>query len=979
MLPRVARAKTSLRTPRKAKTVDDQPIVPSVVGKKASIPANQNTKYIKLKPKRKIPDNPNVKKIEDLKTDCDKIIKLSMDFIESNSATPEISQAILVPLAKFQNTLPQYYESTHHFFETFAKIQSFTQTAQIVSTQSIRTPVLNFTKAWERFVVAFNKMKNGDNIPHAHLVLSKFDQIKITLDYIDKANNERKFPSSFVTNCTRSLKLLCDNISSKVVDLFKQPIFPFFDEDVYSSYKATVKSFVRLINEAFMNELPQSGLSAIDLNRHKQSIVLDCSDIIKSMRTSFDYPNAIKEIGDLLESIEKQRQYIDEQFNFPNNVVHPLAENQSLTQSESDNKLVDEEEKIFEETKTENESETNNVIERNLPNSPIDESPYPRKTKPFDEKIMKSIFGKIGADYRPEETIDEMLTIIEMNLDGLIERNSVVNDQNNLYAKRIDKLTNDLNEAKTINEDKFNIMSVDAQAKLENEQKLTKELEELQKKEREMHQQIFQLQAKLSKASKNDDTLYLREAMMRIAKKGSEYFKIDFDQQNFVGKMDSKDGELINFILKFFDTPCKECAINNERLLKIKKEMNEIAESENKEIEENIEIIKEKFKDWEEMQNILSNEVSNLIDSLEMILRSNGKINEPFELTSQNATVGKIQKKIQNLTEELEKLNETFDSFLGDTCLLFNRDVPLNRNQRMDLIQEMINQYQNRIEKLRQKKKEKKEKIERMKVKIDVITEYVGPYFSTNKTKVLVSEIKEGYDPIQQKIDTVMKISEDIKSAAKGICARILGMVKLDFSPEMPIDMLITTMNNICDSLQDDREKILMERKQAVDDMKMMRNCLNFCDLHLRSHVSYLPVDVDVLTNEQIMKRVQDMIIKIDNMEYSGRYIQKSQVESVIAEAKKFHLVQSSSNVINTLSSIMNRYITLEKTSRAAAQIYLACSGFDFSKIAELHHAAKNVDRAVLDPTIMNCIDQLITVVDASSTQYVRSALGLSN
>ena len=365
-------------------------------------------------------------------------------------------------------------------------------------------------------------------------------------------------------------------------------------------------------------------------------------------------------------------------------------------------------------------------------------------------------------------------------------------------------------------------------------------------------------------------------------------------------------------------------------------------------------------------------------DSLEMILKFNGKINEPFELTSQNAVIGKIQKRMKELMDNNQNLNDTIDSFLCEIFLMFPRDTPLSRQKRMDFIREIISEMKTNIDKKKEKIKSKKGKIEKLKTKISVLSSFISKYFNLSKPKEIIAKINEGINPIEEMIERYKNQMDEIVSQSKGICARILGLVNLDFSPELPIDMLISTTNGVCDSLQDDREKIIKERKESVEEMKNIRNCLCFCDLHLRNHVKYLPADVDLLTNDQLIRRVQEMVIKIDNLEYSGRFIQKSQIESAIVDVMKVLGIPKSGNLISILNTISNRCIVLENTSKACVSISINCSGFDFSKISELHHSIKVIDRENVDKSIMLCIDKLVSIIDMSSTQTVCKALGIS-
>ena len=103
--------------------------------------------------------------------------------------------------------------------------------------------------------------------------------------------------------------------------------FPFFESDVFTSYKNNVKSFVHIATEAFKNDFPQSGLSSQEMIRLTQALVLDCNEIIQSMKMTFTYPIDIKEI-DRLETIQSQIEYLESQFTFPNNVMKPLPENE---------------------------------------------------------------------------------------------------------------------------------------------------------------------------------------------------------------------------------------------------------------------------------------------------------------------------------------------------------------------------------------------------------------------------------------------------------------------------------------------------------------------------------------------------------------------------------------------------------------------------------------------------------------------------
>ena len=131
--------------------------------------------------------------------------------------------------------------------------------------------------------------------------------------------------------------------------------------------------------------------------------------------------------------------------------------------------------------------------------------------------------------------------------------------------------------------------------------------------------------------------------------------------------------------------------------------------------------------------------------------------------------------------------------------------------------------------------------------------------------------------------------------------------MKLDPIEDAPLDMLVHTANDLIDQFQDDREIILEERQNAVDQMKPLRNCLCFCDLHLRAHTAMTPVNVDSLTDAQLIERVQHMCIKLDATEFSGRFIQKAPIEDILKGCKQY--IESKGNLIDFLQCVINRYL----------------------------------------------------------------------
>lgn len=257
-----------------------------------------------------------------------KLLQQLNQVVKENDATPEVQTKLSPLVENVAQSFPTFHTQAIKYYQSYYQIQETTKTHQVLSTASVKIPLTAFTKAWDDLEKVIDIYADRHPPPHAKEISGKFDAIKSSLEIILQTNANRKFPNPGLGKSVLSIQSLCDSITNAVYELFMQERFPNFEIDSLSMYKADVKSFLRVITDAFYNEFPQSGVALCDLARIKLNVVASCNEIIEALKAAFVFPNSLKSVQKLKNSFNDETKEIIETLQQQFNVVKPKNGNE---------------------------------------------------------------------------------------------------------------------------------------------------------------------------------------------------------------------------------------------------------------------------------------------------------------------------------------------------------------------------------------------------------------------------------------------------------------------------------------------------------------------------------------------------------------------------------------------------------------------------------------------------------------------------
>lgn len=274
------------------------------------------------------PPIPQIQALNRARDYMNQLLKQLNQVVKENDATPEV-QTKLIPLVEnVSQSYPPFHAQAVKYYQLYDQIQETTQTHQVLSTATVKIQLAAFWKAWEDLGRMIDIYADRHPPPHAKEISLKFGAIKSSLEIILQTNANRKFPNPGLGKSVLSIQSLCDSITNAVYELFMQERFPNFEIDSLSMYKADVKSFLRVITEAFYNEFPQSGVALCDLARIKLNVVASCNEIIEALKAAFVFPNSLKSVQKLKNSFNDETREIIETLQQQFNVVKPKNGNE---------------------------------------------------------------------------------------------------------------------------------------------------------------------------------------------------------------------------------------------------------------------------------------------------------------------------------------------------------------------------------------------------------------------------------------------------------------------------------------------------------------------------------------------------------------------------------------------------------------------------------------------------------------------------
>ena len=168
-----------------------------------------------------------------IKEKIDKIMLLSNKVMKNNETEAPQIKALLQPsLTLIKKSFPNFYRAGTQYFVNMETLIDSASTNQILSSASAKISREIFGKNWEEFCQTIDSLTHTKPPPHTKEIISKFQSISSSMEYIKTSNENRKYPTSGLTKYINNVQSLCDDVCNNVIELFSQPSFPFFEIDL---------------------------------------------------------------------------------------------------------------------------------------------------------------------------------------------------------------------------------------------------------------------------------------------------------------------------------------------------------------------------------------------------------------------------------------------------------------------------------------------------------------------------------------------------------------------------------------------------------------------------------------------------------------------------------------------------------------------------------------------------------------------------
>ena len=236
-----------------------------------------------------------IEKIDQLQIHIQKVI-------DDNQDTPQVKSLEAI-LKKVKGTIPAFITGALKFYDDCEKILDTVHRNQALSSEFVHEALNAFIPPWYSLCELIDKYADIKPPPHASEIQRKFSMITSSIKMLSRSASKSKVSETTVCNCIDSMICLCDNLQNSIYELFSQPGFPNFETNLCKSYKNNIKTFLSVVNNAFSNELLQSGFMLNFLMKVKSGIYSDCSTILTVLDAAFAFPNEMKEIQKLKNEI----------------------------------------------------------------------------------------------------------------------------------------------------------------------------------------------------------------------------------------------------------------------------------------------------------------------------------------------------------------------------------------------------------------------------------------------------------------------------------------------------------------------------------------------------------------------------------------------------------------------------------------------------------------------------------------------------
>ena len=929
--------------------------------------------------------------IETVKKNFEIIVQKSEKVINENVTVKGIQDNYKRILSQTQNTFSVFFNSANKYFQQHQTMRLTAVTNQVISSASCRIPVTNFSKDWIEFSSEIDTLADSHPPPHISEIELKFKSISSALDIITHSNKNRKYPSLSLSNCVENILFLNNRVSKNITQLFMQPLFPHFESDLLKSFIDEIVSYKKVLSDAFQNEFVQSGILICDLNRIKSNIFTDCNDIIGCLKSAFIFPDEMKEIQSVKDTLDKEISDVMSKLSFPFAVIKPLHPMQPVKdQNETDAKeFLQEEEK--------KEEDPNYLLFHDML-----------------YKIRTILELKDGGD--GEEEIDNICS----NVKELVIKNNKQEQTISCLSSSLEKEKREKEEEIVLFKSKVSMLE-NTCTELQNKiLKIEAQSKVLESKRDEFSMNVTEKQNEIERLTALGNPTFIRKSVRNIIDKYSSI-------ANYREKEEPKNDEelvdaLSNLLLFVVNRKCQVCEIRNNEMLELDKKIEEITgEKTNKSRLEELETIENNILKMKEDLKTLKEEEEEIKQRLYDETVAHCQTNRMTEQRIRALTIEGVFEQISSRFTTLKRYSVSADEMaksmyqqsherLFSVVRLFQEitneeeaipEFGTSYEEKDKWIANIVTVISSQKEKIAKIINNHKEKEEQLQQKINELNKELGSFgkrmaealgmdVSNKKEEDLVSlsfeEIKNIRAPflkqIQELKDKITFLSTDLQS----VYTRMLALYSTKKQENMMEDM-----HQIISRFMDEKNNFDKMRKKYDDTVSFLRTNIAKIDARLCTSCKGELMPTKETTDEILFERINDFIDHLTSPDYSSSFIEEEEIKKVLKPIEPFFSSMNPSSPLQYLALLIRKFLddqkTLQSFSPSSALIdvllrKISTSETEYVSFEQLeglklqnNRLKTQFERIAINsslPELMSILIRLVTLFDISLTEMLK-------
>ncbi|EAY18891.1 hypothetical protein TVAG_295440 [Trichomonas vaginalis G3] len=844
--------------------------------------------------------------ISTIKNQFEGIVAKSMKVIEENETIYGIQTTYQDVVKQTLNSYQIFYNAANTYFQKHQTLRLTAVTNQVISSASCRIPSQNFGKDWKTFSKQIDLLADSHPPPHISEIQIRFQSIISAIEIINTSNSRRRYPSLTLNGCVGSILNLNSSLKQKITDLFLQPIFPKFEGNVLKSYIDEMLTYKQVLTDAFSNEFVQSGIMPCDLSRIRGNIFNDVDDIVNLIKSSFVFPDEMKEIQSEKNNLDKNLISVFQKLSIPFAVVKPL------------NPLVPTK-KPAEETEEEKDKKPVQVSE--------------------EAELLQFIINQIG-DITGN-------AFSETKRDAVNEIISYYLNQETILAGKITETTNLKNmydTQKHQSEEEIEMLKQKLEVLTNHYEEMKKELatttskfQQYEKKVTENADTMTNLQNQIENLTKLGNPLYLRKHIRRI-------LELENDQ--------SADDELIEklkeLIHQIKTKKCDKCEVKDAKISNIEDKLHEATGNATISPIDAIEYLKNKISSLNSEIEALKQSETELHNDLYGIAVNECQTPRINEQKINSMTVPQVyehimhrvkilkrnsvsaeemaQRMFQEFYEKLNSVIKNFNEITNDEITIppigqTDEEKEASIAKLIDILKSLKISIDKKIELHLQKQDELNKEIQRLELELGTIGSKmlnalnIKTDLANNKELVNVAfkALSDIQSPYLEKIDSLEKRVKELSEGVSSIYSRTVSVFKADPN-EKSVDIQIQTMHSIFNTLNDrfSEKRVVIENSEKR--IEFLRSQISSIVIKMCNAVDGdITQDLNELNDNELIDELFRFTQIMISPTYSDSFLSSDQLMKTLSSVTKYFTEENAGNPLEFIKLIVKRFSDQEK------------------------------------------------------------------